>query len=192
MIDDILAAITPVVETLEQLGVDYHIGGSVASSVYGFARSTLDADLVADLRLQHVDPLADLLRTEYYLDEGAIRGAIERCSSFNLIHLETMLKVDIFIPKEQAFDKMAAQRTQSMPLDKTTSRTYRLASPEDVVLHKLTWYKVGGGVSERQWGDVLGVLKVQAHALDRSYLRLWATRLEVADLLRRAFEEAGL
>lgn len=192
MIDDILAAITPVVETLEQLGVDYHIGGSVASSAYGFARSTLDADLVADLQLQHVDVLADLLRTEYYLNEEAIREAIERRSSFNLIHLETMLKVDIFIPKGQSFDMMSAQRTQSVSLDKTTPRTYRLASPEDVVLHKLTWYKAGGGVSERQWGDVLGVLKVQARALDLSYLKLWATKLEVADLLSRAFEDAGL
>src|SRR6266700_8060324 len=81
-VPDILAAITPIVEALEELGVPYHIGGSVASSLYGLPRLTIDVDLVADLRQGHVRPLIDQLQTDYYIDEDMIRDAIRRRSSF--------------------------------------------------------------------------------------------------------------
>ena len=97
----ILAAITPVIEALEELGVPYHIGGSVASSIYGILRATIDADLIADLRLEHVRPLVIRLQTDYYIDEDMIWDAIKRRSSFNVIHLDTMLKVDVYIPKSR-------------------------------------------------------------------------------------------
>ncbi len=88
----IIVAITPIVEALEQLGVAYHIGGSVASSIYGILRSTIDADLIADLRLEHVRPLVKLLEAQYYVDEDAVRDAVKRRSEFNAIHYDTMLK----------------------------------------------------------------------------------------------------
>src|SRR5438552_6748490 len=94
---DILLALTPVVEALEGLGVRYHIGGSLASSAHGIGRSTADADLVADLRSEHARPLTNLLQDDYYVDEEMILDAISRRSTFNVIHLETMLKVDVFI-----------------------------------------------------------------------------------------------
>ena len=187
----IFTAITPIVEAFERLGVAYHIGGSVASSVHGIIRATIDADLVADLRQEHVQPLVKLVENKYYIDADAVRDAIRRKSSFNAIHLDTMLKVDVFIPKARLFDQEELRRVQLQPLMKDT-RPFYVASPEGAILNKLEWYKMGGSVSDRQWNDILGVLKVQGTNLDMLYLHRWATALEVADLLQRALVDAGL
>jgi len=187
----ILAAITPIVEALEQLEVNYHIGGSVASSVHGIVRATIDADLVAELRLEHVRPLVKRLEADYYIDEDAVRDAVRRRSSFNAIHLETMLKVDVFIPKSRLFDQEELRRVRLQSLIEDT-RPFYVASPEDTILNKLEWYRMGGEVSDRQWNDILGVLKVQGTNLDMAYLQRWAAALNVADLLQRALVDSGL
>lgn len=190
---DILSATGPVVEALEALGIPYLVGGSVASSAYGVARSTLDVDLVADLRQEHVRSLVSRLGETYYLDEGMIREAIRRCSCFNLIHLDTMLKVDIFVLKTRDYDRTAfGNRRRDTLSEAPDARTYYLASPEDTILNKLEWYRLGDHVSERQWNDVIGVLKVQHDRLDLPYLRRWAEELGLGDLLERALEEARL
>jgi len=190
-VPDILAAITPIVEALEELGIPYHIGGSVASSLYGLPRLTIDADLVADLRMEHVRPLVKQLETDYYIDGDMIRDAIRRQSSFNLIHQDTILKVDIFIPKSRLFDQEELRRAQQEVLSEGT-RPFNIASPEGTILNKLEWYRMGGEVSDRQWNDILGVLKVQGTNLDMAYLRRWAANLSVTDLLERALVDAGL
>lgn len=188
---DILSAAGPVVEALEALGVPYLVGGSVASSAYGLARSTLDVDLVADLRQEHVQSLVSRLRDRYYIDEEMIREAIHHRSCFNLIHLDTMLKVDIFVLKSRDYDRTAfGKRRRDTLSEAPDARTYYLASPEDTILNKLEWYRMGDHVSDRQWNDVIGVLKVQHDQLDRSYLQRWAEELGLADLLERALEEA--
>lgn len=189
----ILAALTPVLDAFQQLGIAYYIGGSVASSLYGLPRSTLDVDLIADLRPEHVGPLVAQLQDAYYLDEEALRKAIERRSSCNLIHLATMLKVDVFILQARPFDQEAFRRVrQSQASEDEPERTLALSSAEDMVLAKLEWYRLGNEVSERQWSDVLGILKVQGAALDRAYLRQWAASLRLTDLLERALAEADL
>ena len=188
---DILAAVTPVVEALEQLGVGYYIGGSVASSLHGIPRSTIDIDLVADLHLENARPLVKLLKAAYYIDEDAVRDAIKRRTEFNAIHLDTMLKVDVFIPKTRLFDQEELRRVQLKVLE-GSERSFYTASPEDTILNKLEWYKMGGEVSDRQWNDILGVLKVQGTNLDMTYLQRWASSLGVADLLGRALVDAGL
>jgi hypothetical protein len=188
---DILATIMPIVEALEQLGVPYHIGGSVASSFYGLPRLTIDVDLVADLRLEHVKPLVKLLQATYYIDDDMIRDAIRRRSSFNLIHQGTILKVDVFIPKSRLFDQEELNRVQTKVLE-GNDRPFYVASPEGTILNKLEWYRMGGEVSDRQWNDILGVLKVQGTALDMDYLQRWAANLNVTDLLERALVDAGL
>jgi hypothetical protein len=187
----VLAAITPIVEALEELGVSYHIGGSVASSIYGIFRATIDADLVANLHLEQVRPLVKRLQADYYIDEAMIRDAIKRRSSFNVIHLDTMLKVDVFIPKTRLFDQEELRRVRQEVLSEGT-RPFNIASPEGTILNKLEWYRMGGEVSDRQWNDILGVLKVQGTNLDMAYLRHWAADLKVTDLLERAFVDAGL
>jgi hypothetical protein len=185
--------IKPVIAAFEQLGINYYIGGSVASSAYGIPRTTIDVDIIADLRLEHVRPLVKLLEATYYVDADMIREAIRSRSEFNVIHLGTMLKVDVFIPKTRSFDQSMLHRIRQEKIDPSEDdRLFYLASPEDTILTKLEWYRMGGEVSERQWNDLLGVLKLQGTSLDFAYLRRWATDLNVADLLERAYEDAGL
>jgi hypothetical protein len=190
---DILAAIQPVVEVFERLGVSYYIGGSVASSAYGIARSTMDVDMVSDLTEQHVPELFKNLSASYYIDESMMLTAINNRSSFNLIHLETMFKVDIFIVKQGQFHKEVLKRRRKDTLDdELPTAQFYLASPEDLILNKLDWYRSGGSISERQWSDVQGILKVQDNLLDIEYLRHWGTKLKLMDLLEQALRDADI
>ncbi len=144
----ILRTLTPIFEALDQLAVPYHIGGSVASSLYGEFRPTQDVDIVADLQLAHVRPFVKRLEGDYYVVEDSIRDALRRRASFNLISNETFMKVDVFIPKSRAFDQDAARSVRRQPLMKG-GRDFVLASPENVVVNKLEWYEMGGRVSDR-------------------------------------------
>jgi len=190
---DILTATEPVAEAFEKLGVLYYIGGSIASSAYGMPRATMDVDMVSVLKPEHVRPLVQLLQSAYYIDENMILDAIKRQSSFNIIHLETMLKIDVFISKNAPYDieTLKRRRKDTLDEDQATADFY-LASPEDIVLNKLIWIRLSGGISDRQWNDVLGVLKVQENSLDKKYLRHWASELKVEDLLKKAFQDAGI
>lgn len=189
---DLLAAIEPVVDALEQLGAPYSLCGSVASSAHGIARSTVDADLVADLQAAHVDPLVARLERDYYIDRDAASDAVRRRAMFNVIHLATMMKVDIYVLAPRAFDRASfARRSPRTLTDHAGARVFQLDTAEDTVLHKLEWYRAGGEVSDRQWADIVGVLAVQGDAMDRAYLDRWATDLGLADLLALAWRDAS-
>ena len=178
-----------VTHTLEQIGIPYAVGGSFASSLHGIMRSTLDVDIVADMRLEHIMPLVAALSKEFYADDEMMKGAIEHHSSFNLIHYETAFKVDIFIRKLRAFDQMQLERRRTSIISTDPEQSIYVASPEDVILSKLEWYRRGGETSERQWRDILGVLKTRAGELELDYLRKWAKELKVIDLLERALKD---
>lgn len=179
-------------EIFEALSVPYLIGGSVASSILGEPRATLDVDIVADLQLSHVQSLVEIIAGKFYFDEIAVQEAIERQSSFNVIHLDTMQKADIFILSNEPLAQAEMQRRQSLIISQNPERSAWFASAEDIILQKLIWYRMGSRVSDRQWRDVLGVLKVQADRLDFNYLAQWSQMLQLRDLMAQALQEAGL
>jgi hypothetical protein len=189
---DLLGALTPVIDALERLGVPCYIGGSLASSVHGVPRASIDADVIADLRPEHVGPLASALAGAYYLDQDRIEAAVQARRSFNAIHLDTMFKIDVFAAKARPFDLEALTRARPEALeDAPGARRFPVATPEDTVLAKLEWFRAGGESSERQWTDVVGILKAGGEALDRAYLARWAASIDVGDLLERALGDAG-
>jgi hypothetical protein len=129
------------------------------------------------------------LQDEFYLDDEMIAESIQRHSSFNIIHRETMFKVDVFIPRPRPFLQSQLARAQKQTFLFESEVGAKFASPEDTILAKLERYRLGGEVSERQWRDILGVLKTRSGTLDLGYLRKWANELKVSDLLERALKE---
>lgn len=181
-----------VTAAFDAAGIRYFLGGSVASALYGEPRSTRDIDLVAAILPRHIEPFIAALGSGFYAEPETIRDAVAAARSFNLIHLDTMVKVDVFTFKADAFGRSQLSRRVARQLSPDDSAAIYIASAEDTVLAKLKWYREGGEVSDRQWNDVLGVLKVQGPTLDRAYLQDWARELGLTDLLRRALDDAGL
>lgn len=191
-IPDILLAVQPVIQAFEKLFIPYYIGGSIASSVYGMARATLDVDIIADLKINHIAYLNQILEHQYYIDEDMIADAIRTSSSFNLIHLETMIKIDVFIHKEDSYAEMALRRKRQDTFEELANVEFYFSSPEDIIIAKLQWYKIGGFVSERQWLDTIGVIKVQGDLLDKKYLKSWSQKLGLSSLMQKAFDEGDV
>lgn len=190
--EEILAIALRVTGVLERLKVPYLVGGSLASSLHGIPRATRDVDIVAVLDESHVDPLVRTLQDSFYVDAPMIRSAIRHHSSFNLIYLPTMFKVVIFVPEQNESSRIELERRIAYSLEESPRQEIIVASAEDTIVQKLYWYTLGEGVSERQWQDVLGVLKVQGKKLDLVYLEQAASRLNVTPLLQRALEDANL
>ncbi len=181
-----------VTETLERLDVPYFVAGSLASIVHGMVRTTMDADIVADMRVEHVPPLVDALNDAFFMDAETLRNAISARQMANLIHRETMFKVDLYPARDDPFQRSELTRRVWQPLSADGLRGAYFATPEDTILAKLVWFRKGNDVSERQWRDVLGILKVQGERLDAGYMRRWASTLAVDDLLERAMVAARL
>jgi hypothetical protein len=191
--NEITVALEPVINAFNDLGLSYYIGGSIASSAYGIARSTLDVDLILELDTSLIQPLVNKLKGEYYIDSEMIIDAIKKKTSFNIIHLKSMLKIDVFILKDQLYSKKAFDRKVKDKLDdEAESINIYLCSPEDIILHKLEWFKSGGEVSERQWLDILGVIKIQFEKLDNDYLKMWGKKIGVFSLLEKSFSECNI
>jgi hypothetical protein len=188
-------ALGPVLDALSRLDIPWCIGGSIASSIHGIARSSLDADVVIHSDTAHVDALVTALVDSYYVDHDAARTAVARRASFNAIHLATMIKIDLFVRNDRPFDQSAFDRRETTNVPEISTREIFVMRPEDIVLYKLEWFRVGQETSERQWNDVLGVMNVQGDRLDIPYLLHWAAALDLLPLLQRAFrvsDVAGL
>jgi hypothetical protein len=173
---------------LEKLGVPYVVGGSFASSLHGEPRSTNDVDVVADLDQARARLFVESLGEAFYADASTATEAVRTGSSFNVVHIESAVKVDIFVAGADPFDQERLRRRRGIVVNALHNQTLFVDTAEDVILRKLEWYRRGGETSERQWRDVLAVLRLQQH-LDDSYLRTWADRLDITDLLVRALGE---
>lgn len=190
MLPEPIAVTLQVTDALEALGVAYFIGGSLASAIHGISRATMGVDIVADLHEAHLMALVRMLEDDFFIDDEAVRRVIYDRGSCNLIHRETMFKVDIFVRKMRPYDQAQFDRRERQSLATEPERFAYVASAEDMILAKLEWYRMGGDVSERQWRDVQNINKVQVDRLDQAYLRGWAGQLGISDLLKAALAES--
>ena len=180
-----------VVAILDDLGIPYVLGGSLASSLVGEPRATADVDLAIRIAEEHVAPLVRALEPEFYVSEDAALDAVHRHASFNLVHLETVQKVDLFVLGDDLLDRRQLEGRTRVLVSEDPPRELWVGSAEDQILRKLSWYLAGGEVSDRQWRDVIGILAVQRGRLDMETLRAVASDLDLSELLERAFGEAN-
>lgn len=179
-------------ETFETLQINYAVCGSVAGWAHGHERSTLDIDIVAQMRTEHVEPFTQALQeANFFVDDLMIRDAIRARRSFNVLDENTFVKVDIFVPTDSAWNENVLARSITGFLGDDTEAFFQVETSEDLVLAKLIWFRKGNEVSDQKWKDILAVLKLQSFDIDLDYLQLWAPQLGVADLLDKALDEAG-
>jgi hypothetical protein len=186
------AGLLLLLEALDRLEITYMVVGSAASSVYGLFRATADVDVVVNLTKDHVGAFVALLEKDFYVDAKQVLAALELRRPFNAIHNETAYKFDLFPLARDAYSAAEFQRRRyaaTTILGGGEPIEMALCTPEDIILSKLRRYERGGRVSDRHWNDILGVIAVRRGALDLSYLREWAPKLGVQDLLETALEE---
>lgn len=189
---DPLHDLRDVLRVFTQLSIPYALGGSMASSIYGTWRSTLDADITAEPFPGKETQLVAAFGEDYYLSLPAIQQAVRQRSSFNIINTNTGFKADVFIRKDRPFEQSAMARRVSIDLPEAPGETLSLYTPEDVILFKLWRYRLGQESAHLQWSDILGVLCVQGGRLDQAYLDHWSADLGVSDLLQRARQESSV
>lgn len=180
-----------VAEVFESLGIRYLVGGSLASSLHGIPRATQDIDIVAEIEGNQVESLVEALKTEFYVDADMIREAVRNYDSFNIIHLATMFKVDVFVLKPDPGSQQEMRRREAYQISDDSRGQLYVATAEDIIIHKLYWYQLGGNISERQWHDALGVIQVQGDQLDYVYLKRVARQRGISKLLAQIMEEAN-
>ena len=188
MLSDPVSVALRVAEALQACGARYVVGGSLASSISGEPRSTLDVDLVVEMAVEQVATFLKALGEEFYADSDSLRRAIRDRSSTNLIHYPSSTKVDLFVSGGTPLDGEQMERRRRVRVGGDPDRHLYVYTPEDILLQKLRWYRLGGEVFDRQWSDVLGIVVVQGRRLDADYLRRGAEVLRVSDLLERVLD----
>jgi hypothetical protein len=176
----------------DEAGIPYLVGGSVASTVHGEARTTADVDFAIRLDPAGVPDLIGRMQDAFFLQAALVNSAVEHCAAFNAIHRDSMIKVDVYVRPAEGLYASEMERAERIRLGGDDTEPVRVATAEDTMLQKLRWYRSGGDSSERQWRDVLGVAKTRGAALDLAYLQSWAARLDLEDLLERVLLESGL
>ncbi len=166
---------------LNDAKIDYMLSGSVALTFYGKPRMTRDIDIVVMLPLKQVDGFVKLFEKDFYIDKDMIADAIRNQSMFNIIHLETVIKVDFIIRKNQEYRILEFNKRKKMILE---DLEISVVSLEDLIVSKLYWAK--DSFSEMQIKDILGLLDLD---FDMNYVTEWCARLGLDLILRKVLDE---
>jgi hypothetical protein len=180
-----------VARAIESAGGAYFVGGSIASSFQGEPRATNDIDIVLELPLGRIDALVRALGPSFEVDVDMLRDALLHGRTCNIFYLPLLTKVDLFAIGSSPFDEVEFARRKPVAV-RATGETLVLKTPEDTVIRKLLWYREGGAVSDRQWRDIVEVLRVSGPTMDHAYVTSWSERLGLADLLARARSDSGV
>lgn len=187
---DAIEVALAVARAVEKTGGAYFVGGSLATSLQGEPRSTNDIDMVVRLPLGRLAAFAEALGDDFEVDLDMLRDSLRQGTCCNVFYLPRITKIDLFPLGDEPFDQSEFARRRPFVI-RPDGVSLVLKSPEDSVLRKLLWFVAGGGVSERQWRDVVQMLWINHATLDVDYLDEWATRLGISDLLARARAEAN-
>jgi len=183
--NDALDIALKVADALTAVGAEYFLGGSLASSLQGEPRATNDIDFVIALPAGKVGALRDALGADFEVDTDMLRDAVLHARCANVFYLPVVTKIDLFGRGYEPFDESEFARRRSVVV-RSSGDSLVIKSPEDTVLRKLLWYQAGGEVSDKQWRDVVSVLRISGAGMDTTYLTTWASRLEISHLLERA------
>jgi len=186
--DDLVEALGPVVAAFNNLKIPHYIGGSIASSYHGATRSTMDVDLVCEMQESQVVGFLAGIDDRFYVSESAVRQAVVRMSCFNLIHLPSSFKVDVFVSRQRAFDNDCMRRATVATLGDSRTIEVPIATAEDAIISKLEWYRLTNETSERQWDDVSRLIRLLGDSADFEYLRQAAESVGVTDLMDRLID----
>jgi hypothetical protein len=171
-----LTVLFEVVHRLDALGTPYMLTGSMAANVYASPRMTRDLDLVVAIAPDTVERLPEAFPPDcYYLSPEAARAAVDNTTCFNLIHLATMLKIDIMVRKAGEYRLLEFSRRQLHTIE---GQPVWVVSKEDLILSKLEWARES--LSDRQLADVRNLL---ATGCDQQYLQQWANYLQLTAIL---------
>jgi len=186
-----LGLVLRMVALLDEMAIPYALGGSLAATFFGEPRSTTDVDLAVVVDATAAERFLERAALEFYVPTDSARRAIRTHDSFNLLSLEGGMKVDLFVLGDGLLDRRQIERRVRISVPGAVDGIW-VTAPEDQVLRKLEWYRDGGSTSDRQWRDVLGIIRVCGDALDTRELRSAATDLGLADLLDAAFVDADV
>jgi hypothetical protein len=186
---DAIGVALRVAAAIETAGGTYFVGGSVASSLQGEPRATNDVDMVIELPLGRIGAFVAALGPDFEVDVDMLRDALLHARSCNIFYLPSVMKVDLFAVGPSPYDEIEFARRRPVRV-RPSNETLCVKTPEDTVLRKLLWYREGGQVSDRQWRDVVEVLRVSDSLMDNAYLSGWAERLGIPALLERARADA--
>jgi hypothetical protein len=184
---DVYELAVRIAQAFESVGARYALVGSMASSLQGDPRSTNDIDFVTTLSADRIRAFVEAIGAEFDVDEDALAVSLRSGGSWNIFYLPWMTKIDLFALENSELRRTQLSRAIAIPVEGGSLFVLR---PDDTVLSKLIWYRDGGGVSDQQWRDIIGVLRVSAKEIDDFYLDDWAAREGLTDLLRRARDEA--
>jgi hypothetical protein len=189
--DDAVDVALRVAAAIELVGGSYFVGGSLASSLQGEPRATNDIDIVLTLPLGKLSSFVQALGADFEVDVAMLRDALLHGTSANIFYLPAVLKIDLFGVGPSSYDESEFSRRRAVKV-RVSGEELVLKSPDDTVLRKLLWYRAGGSISERQWRDVVQVLRISGAAMDDEYLQRWANQLGLSELLEKARAESRM